>query len=161
MRGGMKSGQGIPLCAYPGPPPSKLSGVRARPEKTHPPPAGRYGGKGENEAFSLVAPPCDPVSASPSVPKAELLLEHEDAGRTGRRVVLFVVGPTCIFPFSPLLSMTFPLRPPGGGQGIHSPAPPRLRDLAPSGRGKGACYGGVAPLRGPFPPPRITPLTSR
>ena len=31
----------------------------------------------------------------------------------------------------------------------------------PSGRGKGACYGGVAPLRGPFPNPRITPLTSR
>ena len=29
--------------------------------------------------------------------------------------------------------------------------------LAPSGRGKGACYGGVAPLRGPFPNPRITP----
>ena len=27
----------------------------------------------------------------------------------------------------------------------------------PSGRGKGACYGGVAPLRGPFPNPRITP----
>ena len=33
--------------------------------------------------------------------------------------------------------------------------------LVPSGRGKGACYGGVAPLRGPFPNPRITPLTSR
>ena len=29
--------------------------------------------------------------------------------------------------------------------------------LVPSGRGKGACYGGVAPLRGPFPNPRITP----
>ena len=37
MRGGMKSGQGIPLCAYPGPPPSKLSGVRARPEKNRAP----------------------------------------------------------------------------------------------------------------------------
>ena len=30
--------------------------------------------------------------------------------------------------------------------------------LVPSGRGKGACYGGVAPLRGPFPNPRIPPL---
>ena len=30
--------------------------------------------------------------------------------------------------------------------------------LVPSGRGKGACYGGVAPLRGPFPNPRITPV---
>ena len=29
--------------------------------------------------------------------------------------------------------------------------------LVPSGRGKGACYGGVAPLRGPFPNPRIPP----
>ena len=29
--------------------------------------------------------------------------------------------------------------------------------LVPSGRWKGACYGGVAPLRGPFPNPRITP----
>ena len=87
MGGGMKSGQGIPLCAYPGPSPSKLSGgghdLRA-PE----PPAGRYGGKGKNEAFSLVAPPCDPVPTSPSVPKAKLLLEHEDTGRTGRRSTL-------------------------------------------------------------------------
>ena len=52
------------------------------------PSAGRYGGKGENEAFSLVAPPCDPVPTSSSVPKAKLLLEHEDAGRTGRRSTL-------------------------------------------------------------------------
>ena len=29
--------------------------------------------------------------------------------------------------------------------------------LVPSGRGKGACYGGVAPRRGPFPTPRIPP----
>ena len=34
------------------------------------------------------APPCDPVPTSPSVPKAKLLLEHEDAGRTGRRSTL-------------------------------------------------------------------------
>ena len=101
------------------------------------PPAGRYGGKGENEAFSLVAPPCDPVSASPSVPKAELLLEHEDAGRTGRRVVLFVVGPTCIFPFSPLLSMTFPLCPPGGG--------------------KGPVMGALPPFEAPFQTPESPP----
>ena len=33
--------------------------------------------------------------------------------------------------------------------------------LVPSGRGKGACYGGVAPLRGPFPNPRITPPLPR
>ena len=87
MRGGMKSGQGIPLRAYPGPPPEGL------PEGGHDlrkiaPRAGPYGGKGENEAFSLVAPPCDPVPTSPSVPKAKLLLEHEDAGRTGRRSTL-------------------------------------------------------------------------
>ena len=30
--------------------------------------------------------------------------------------------------------------------------------LVPSGRGKGACYGGVAPLRGPFPPPESPPV---
>ena len=34
------------------------------------------------------APPCDPVATSPSVPKAKLLLEHEDVGRTGRRSTL-------------------------------------------------------------------------
>ena len=85
--GGMKSGQGCyPLCV-PRPAVGGIAGVRARPENP-PPPAGRYGGKGENEAFSLVAPPCDPVSASPSVPKAKLLLEHEDVGRTGRRSTL-------------------------------------------------------------------------
>ena len=52
------------------------------------PPGRADGGKGENEAFSLVAPPCDPVPTSPSVPKAKLLLEHEDTGRTGRRSTL-------------------------------------------------------------------------
>ena len=87
MRGGMKSGQGIPLRAYLGPPSEGLPGC-GHDLRNPNPSAGRYGGKGENEAFSLVAPPCDPVSASPSVPKAKLLLEHEDVGRTGRRSTL-------------------------------------------------------------------------
>src|SRR5699024_8641407 len=56
--------------------------------RTPKPSAGPYGGKGENEAFSLVAPPCDPVPTSPSVPKAKLWLEHEDTGRMGRRSAL-------------------------------------------------------------------------
>ena len=87
MGGGMKSGQGIPLRAYPGPPPEGLPGC-GHDLRSPEPPAGPYGGKGENEAFSLVAPPCDPVPTSSSVPKAKLLLEHEDAGRTGRRSTL-------------------------------------------------------------------------
>ena len=87
MRGGMKSGQGIPLRAYLGPPSEGLPGC-GHDLRNPNPSAGRYGGKGENEAFSLVAPPCDPVPASPSVPKAKLLLEHEDVGRTGRRSTL-------------------------------------------------------------------------
>ncbi len=112
-------------------------------------PAGPYGGKGENEAFSLVAPPCDPVPTSPSVPKAKLLSEHEDAGRTGRRHPLFL--PASGFP-------RFPVR---CGINRHLSvfsSSFRYVPLVPSGRGKGACYGGVAPLRGPFPNPRITPL---
>ena len=43
---------------------------------------------------------------------------------------------------------------------VFSPSFPDV-PLVPSGRGKGACYGGVAPLRAPFPNPRITPLASR
>ena len=107
-------------------------------------PAGPYGGKGENEAFSLVAPPCDPVPTSPSVPKAKLLSEHEDAGRTGRRHPLFL--PASGFP-------RFPVR---CGINRHLSvfsSSFRYVPLVPSGRGKGASYGGVAPLRGPFPPP--------
>ena len=77
----------LPFRAYPVPPPEGLPGC-GHDLRGPEPPAGRYGGKGENEAFSLVAPPCDPVSASPSVPKAKLLLEHEDTGRTGRRSTL-------------------------------------------------------------------------
>ncbi len=194
MGGGMKSGQGILLRAYPGPPPEGLPGCGHN-LRNPKPSAGPYGGKGENEAFSLVAPPCDPVATSPSVPKAKLLLEHEDAGRTGRRSTLkgkgdsgggckegprggnrrfpttgpslapyrrtgikrkspdvpphfyrrralpaslFLAGTTGIFPFSLLLFMTLP--------------------PVPSGRWKGASYGGVAPLRGPFPPPESPPV---
>ncbi len=83
----MKSGQGILLRAYPGPPPEGLPGC-GHDLRNPKPSAGPYGGKGENEACGLVAPPCDPVATSPSVPKAKLLLEHEDAGRTGRRSTL-------------------------------------------------------------------------
>ena len=60
------------------------------------------------------------------------------AGRTGRCVVLFVAGTTCIFPFSPLLSMTFPLRPPGGG--------------------KGPVMGALPPFEAPFQTPESPPL---
>ena len=91
-----------PLCACPsfappggregvtteGPPPEGLPEGGGHDLRNPNPSAGRYGGKGKNEAFSLVAPPCDPVPTSPSVPKAKLLLEHEDAGRTGRRSTL-------------------------------------------------------------------------
>ena len=84
------------------------------------------------------APPCDPVPTSPSVPKAKLLLEHEDAGRTGRRVVLFFAGLTGIFPFSPLLSMTFLLCPPGGG--------------------KGPVMGALPPFEAPFQTPESPPV---
>ena len=88
MRGGMKSGQGSsPFVRTPGPSPEGLP-EGGHDLRTPNPSAGRYGGKGENEAFSLVAPPCDPVPTSPSVPKAKLLLEHEDTGRTGRRSAL-------------------------------------------------------------------------
>ena len=128
-------------------------------------PAGPYGGKGENEAFSLVAPPCDPVPTSPSVPKAKLLLEHEDAGRTGRRSTLkgkgeqsgknsdvtphfyrrrafpaslSVAGLTGIFPFFPFLSAMFPLCPPGGG--------------------KGPVMGALPPFEAPFQTPESPPV---
>ena len=60
------------------------------------------------------------------------------AGRTGRCVVLFVAGTTCIFPFSPLLSMTFPLRPPGGG--------------------KGPVMGALPPFEAPFQTPESPPV---
>ena len=88
MRGGMKSGQGIPLRAYPGPPPSKLSGVRARPENPRAPGrAVRREGCRHDVGLGR-DPSCDPVPTSPSVPKAKLLLEHEDTGRPGRRSTL-------------------------------------------------------------------------
>ena len=86
--GGMKSGQGYPPSCVPRPSSEGLSEGGGHDLRNPNPSAGRYGGKGKNEAFSLVAPPCDPVSASPSVPKAKLLLEHEDTGRTGRRSTL-------------------------------------------------------------------------
>ena len=60
------------------------------------------------------------------------------AGRTGRCVVLFVAGTTCIFPFSPLLSMPFPLCPPGGG--------------------KGPVMGALPPFEAPFQTPEAPPL---
>ena len=60
------------------------------------------------------------------------------AGRTGRCVVLFVAGTTCIFPFSPLLSMPFPLCPPGGG--------------------KGPVMGALPPFEAPFQTPESPPL---
>ena len=59
------------------------------------------------------------------------------AGRTGRCVVLFVAGTTCIFPFSPLLSMPFPLCPPGGG--------------------KGPVMGALPPFEAPFQTPESPP----
>ncbi len=88
MRGGMKSGQGYPPSCVPRPVVGGIVGGGGHDLRNPNPSAGRYGGKGENEAFSLVAPPCDPVPTSPSVPKAKLLLEHEDTGRTGRRSTL-------------------------------------------------------------------------
>ena len=113
-------------------------------------PAGPYGGKGKNEAFSLVAPPCDPVPTSPSVPKAKLLLEHEDTGRTGRRHPPFL--PASGFPRFPVrcginrhLSVFF--------------SSFRYVPLVPSGRGKGASYGGrCPPFEAPFQTPESPPV---
>ena len=88
MGGGMKSGQGCyPLCV-PRPVAGGIARRRARPEK--PQPLGRaIRREGCRHDVGLGrAPPCDPVPTSPSVPKAKLLLEHEDAGRTGRRSTL-------------------------------------------------------------------------
>ena len=82
-----------PLRAYPGLPSSKLSGG-GHDLRTPKPLAGPYGGKGENEAFSLVAPPCDPVPTSPSVPKAKLLLEHEDTGRRAQGIITEGIEPS-------------------------------------------------------------------
>ena len=51
---------------------------------------------------------------------------------------LSVAGTTCIFPFSPLLSMTSPLCPPGGG--------------------KGPVMGALPPFEAPFQTPESPPL---
>ena len=51
---------------------------------------------------------------------------------------LFLAGTTGIFPFSPLLSMTFPLCPPGGG--------------------KGPVMGALPPFEAPFQTPESPPL---
>ena len=86
--GGMKSGQGCyPLCV-PRPAVGGIAGVRARPE--NPQTFGRVIRREgcQHDVGLGRAPPCDPVATSPSVPKAKLLLEHEDAGRTGRRSTL-------------------------------------------------------------------------
>ena len=78
----------LPFRAYPVPPPEGLPGC-GHDLRSPEPPAGPYGGKGGRHDVGLGrAPPCDPVPTSPSVPKAKLLLEHEDAGRTGRRSTL-------------------------------------------------------------------------
>ena len=88
MGGGMKSGQGCYPSCVPRPAAGGIAGVRARPEK--PQTLGRaVRREGCRHDVGLGrAPPCDPVPTSPSVPKAKLLLEHEDAGRTGRRSTL-------------------------------------------------------------------------
>ncbi len=88
MGGGMKSGQGCYPSCVPRPAVGGIAGVRVRPE--NPQTLGRAVRR-EGCRYDVGlgrAPPCDPVSASPSVPKAKLLLEHEDAGRTGRRSTL-------------------------------------------------------------------------
>ena len=88
MRGGMKLRQGdYPLCV-PRPAAGGIAGGRARPEKNRAPGRAVRREGCRYDVGPGRAPPCDPVSASPSVPKAELLLEHEDAGRTGRRSTL-------------------------------------------------------------------------
>ena len=88
MGGGMKSGQGCYPSCVPRPAVGGIAGVRVRPE--NPQTLGRAVRR-EGCRYDVGLgrdPPCDPVSASPSVPKAKLLLEHEDAGRTGRRSTL-------------------------------------------------------------------------
>ena len=88
MRGGMKSGQGSsPFVCTPARRRRDCRG-RARPENPQ-----TFGRAVRREGCRYDvglgrAPPCDPVATSPSVPKAKLLLEHEDAGRTGRRSTL-------------------------------------------------------------------------
>ena len=77
-----------PPSCVPRPAAGGIAGVRARPE--NPQTFGRaVQREGCRHDVGLGrAPPCDPVPTSPSVPKAKLLLEHEDAGRTGRRSTL-------------------------------------------------------------------------
>ena len=64
MRGGMKSGQGIPLRAYPGPPSEGLPGC-GHDLRTPKPLAGPYGGKGVGMTWGLGVPlhaiPCRQV----------------------------------------------------------------------------------------------------
>ena len=88
MGGGMKSGQGCYPSCVPRPAVGGIAGVRARPE--NPQTFGRVIRREgcQHDVGLGRAPPCDPVATSPSVPKAKLLLEHEDAGRTGRRSTL-------------------------------------------------------------------------
>ncbi len=88
MGGGMKSGQGCYPSCVPRPAVGGIAGGRARPEKNRAPGRAVRREGCRYDVGPGRAPPCDPVSASPSVPKAKLLLEHEDAGRTGRRSTL-------------------------------------------------------------------------
>ena len=64
MGGGMKSGQGIPLCASPGPPSEGLPGC-GHDLRTPEHPAGRYSGKGVGMTWGLGVPlhaiPCRQV----------------------------------------------------------------------------------------------------
>ena len=88
MGGGMKLRQGdYPLCV-PRPAVGGIAGVRARPENPRAPSRAVQREGCRHDVGLGRAPPCDPVPTSPSVPKAKLLLEHEDAGRTGRRSTL-------------------------------------------------------------------------
>ena len=76
-----------PLCV-PRPAVGGIAGVRARPENPRAPSRAVQREGCRHDVGLGRAPPCDPVPTSPSVPKAKLLLEHEDTGRPGRRSTL-------------------------------------------------------------------------
>ena len=84
----MKSGQGGSLLCVPRPAAVETVKVRARPENPRAPGRAARREGCRHDVGPGHAPPCDPVPTSPSVPKAKLLLEHEDTGRTGRRSAL-------------------------------------------------------------------------
>ena len=88
MGGGMKSGQGCYPSCVPRPAAGGIAGVRARPENPRAPGRAVRREGWKHDVGLGRAPPCDPVPTSPSVPKAKLLLEHEDTGRMGRRSTL-------------------------------------------------------------------------